>query len=185
MAGPRQRPATYQDLLDAPEGQRAELILGSLVLHPQPSGRHQAGSTVLSSIISGPFHRGSGGPGGWWIVYEPETHLGENVLVPDLAGWLRERMPALPDDHIFDVTPDWICEVLSPSTEIRDRCEKAEIYAAAGVSFLWLLDPDAPLLEAYENQRGKWLRHAAFGPDDEVVAPPFGEAPFVLKTLWE
>lgn len=181
-AGPR---ATYDDLLAAPPAYKAELIFGALILQPQPKGRHQFGVSTLSMMLGPPFQRGNGGPGGWLIIYGPELHLGDDVVVPDLAAWRRDRMAAPPQDHAFRIAPDWVCEVLSPSTGSRDRHEKADIYAAAGVRHYWIVDPDAPLLEAYENQGGRWLRLGAFGPNDSVTAPPFGEVPFTLKTLWE
>lgn len=179
------RRATYDDLLAAPPAYKAELIFGELILQPQPKARHQAGLSALGMVIGPPFQRGVGGAGGWWIVYGPELHLGDDVVVPDFGGWRRERLPDLPEGHVFEVAPDWVCEVLSPSTTMRDRNEKADIYAAAGVRHYWIIDPDSPLLEAFENQDGRWLRLKAFGPDDSVTAPPFGEVPFVLKTLWE
>ena len=124
--------ATYQDVLDAPAHLVAEIIDGTLHTHPRPAPRHATASTRLTIEIGGPFDRGRGGPGGWRILDEPELHLGEEILVPDLAGWRRERMPELPDTAYFTLAPDWVCEVLSASTRKVDLQEKRPIYAGAG-----------------------------------------------------
>ena len=143
------RPATYQDVLDAPEHMVAELIDGALHLHPRPSFLHGQAASSLGDELVSPFQKGRGGPGGWRILDEPELHLGEDVLVPDLAGWRRERMPELPSEHWTSIVPDWVCEVLSPSTRSVDLTDKRRIYAGAGVGHLWLIDPEARTLEAF------------------------------------
>src|SRR5690606_4669509 len=119
---------------------------GELSLSPRPSPRHADAASVLGMDLGTPFHRGRGGPGGWWILFEPELHLGPEILVPDLAGWRRERMPQLPEEAFFTLAPDWLCEVLSPSTTQLDRVRKMPIYARNGVSHVWLLDPSAKTL---------------------------------------
>jgi hypothetical protein len=78
---------------------------------------------------------------------EPELHFGEHVVVPDLAGWRRERMRAMPRQAFFTLAPDWVCEVLSPSTERADRGRKLRIYAEAGVAHVWFLKPADRTLE--------------------------------------
>jgi len=113
-----QSPATYQDVLDAPPNMVAELVSGALHLQPRPAFRHGVAGSRLGTKINSQFDLGDGdGPGGWWIVFEPELHFGDDVLVPDLAGWQRERMPEAPDTAAIELAPDWVCEVLSPSTE--------------------------------------------------------------------
>ena len=131
VAAPAAR-ATYQDVLDAPEHMVAEIIGGTLHTHPRPSPRHAVASSRLGIELGGPFDRGRGGPGGWWIVDESELHLGEEILVPDLAGWRRERTPELPDTAYFTLAPDWTCEVLSASTRKLDLVRKRPIYAREG-----------------------------------------------------
>jgi hypothetical protein len=108
------QPATYQDVLDAPEHMVAEIIRGALHLHPRPALPHARAASALGGELYGPFDGKRHGPGGWWILDEPELHLGPDVLVPDLAGWRRERMPAVPNLPWLDLAPDWACEVLSP-----------------------------------------------------------------------
>ena len=143
MGDPAPRRATYEDLLAVPEGRVAEIIHGVLVTQPRPAAPHARAATRLSTKLGGPFDLGDGGPGGWVILYEPELHFhGGHVLVPDLAGWRRERMPQVPmAASAFELAPDWICEVLSPSTGATDRADKVPLYAAEGVSHVWLVDP--------------------------------------------
>ena len=177
-------PATYQDVLDAPPHMVAELIRGALHLHPRPAFPHAlAGSSLGDEIIS-PFQKGRGGPGGWWIVFEPELHLGPDVLVPDLAGWRRERMPEFPAVPWSELAPDWACEVLSPGTRRLDLTDKRDIYGAAGVSHLWLIDPTDRTLEAFVLQGGAWVLIAALKDDEEVRMPPFDAIAFPLAALW-
>ena len=139
---------------------------------------------MLGGELGPPFHRGHGGPGGWWILDEPELHLGEDVLVPDLAGWRREHMPELPDTAYFTLAPDWVCEVLSSSTRKVDLHEKRPIYAREGVSHLWLVDPIDRALEAFELHDGQWLLIASVKDDEPVSSRPFDAITFSLGDLW-
>src|ERR1700729_1449695 len=129
MGAPAKRRATYQDLLDVPEHLVAEIIDGALITQPRPASRHARAASRLGAELDGPFARGKGGPGGWILLDEPELHLHGDIVVPDLAGWRRERMPELPDAAAFELAPDWICEVLSPGAAARDRTEKMPLYA--------------------------------------------------------
>jgi Uma2 family endonuclease len=184
MSDPARRKVTYDDLLQVPEHLVAEIINGRLETHPRPKPRHTLASSSLGDELVGPFGKGRGGPGGWWIFDEPELHLNEDVLVPDLAGWRRERMNSLPDTAWFDVAPDWVCEVLSSNTARMDRVEKLPKYAAAGVNHAWLVDPDIRTLEAFENRDGKWLLLAAFENKDRVRIAPFEAIEIELGVLW-
>jgi len=184
MNDPAPRKATYEDLLQVPEHLVAEIINGRLVTHPRPRPLHARASSSLGDELVSPFDKGRGGPGGWWILDEPELHLGEDVLVPDLAGWRREHMPSLPETAWFELAPDWVCEVLSPNTARIDRVEKLPKYAAAGVSHASLVDPDIRTLEAYENREGNWLLLAAFENDDRVRIAPFDAIEIELGLLW-
>ncbi|MGE0049281.1 MAG: Uma2 family endonuclease [Acidithiobacillus sp.] len=126
-------------------------------------------SSVLGVDVGAAYGRGKDGPGGWWILDEPELHLGVDVLVPDLAGWRRERLPSLPQTAWFAQAPDWVCEVLSPATALTDRVLKLPRYGAAGVGHCWLIDPDARTLEAYANQDGHWLLLGTWADQDLVA----------------
>ena len=183
-ARPHRSPATYQDVLDAPPHMVAELVEGALHLHPRPASRHALAGSVLGAELGMPFQMGRGGPGGWWIIDEPELHPGADVLVPDLAGWRRERMPVYPDAPWFELVPDWACEVLSPGTRSFDLTDKRRIYAKSGVAHLWLVDPKPRTLEAFALQAGAWVLVAALKDDDEVSVPPFEAISFPLSTLW-
>lgn len=145
---------------------------------------HSAAGSVLSEELGPPFKRGRGGPGGWLILYEPELHLADHILVPDLAGWRRERLPRLPRTAYTTVTPDWVCEILSPRTARLDRTEKKPLYAELGVSYLWLIDPDALTLETYHPVDGRWVDMGAFSKDDRVRAVPFDAIELELGLLW-
>ena len=180
---PRRR-ATYADLEAVPPHLVAELIDGELVTHPRPRPRHIVVGSNLGTLLNGPFDLGRGGPGGWWILAEPELHLGDDVLVPDLAGWRRDRMPKLPETAFFGLAPDWVCEIPSPSTARYDRGAKRDIYAKNGARYLWHVDPDARLLECFELRDGLWVLLKTYKDNDEIAAPPFAEVPFALGLLW-
>ena len=141
-------------------------------------------SSGLGGRINPPFHFGDGGPGGWWILDEPELHLGVDIVVPDLAGWLRERLPEYPDVAYFTLAPDWVCEVLSPATRKLDLGSKNAIYARAGVSHLWLVDPEARSLEAYALRDKQWVLIDTLFDDASVSLPPFDAISFDLGDLW-
>lgn len=185
MAEPSRRRATYQDVLDAPADKIAEVINGELRLSPRPRIGHQSVSSNLGLEVGLPFGRGRGGPGGWIFLDEPELHLLEEILVPDLAGWRRERLPALDGDaRYLTLAPDWLCEVLSPSTETMDRADKLPIYAAQGVGHIWLINPRQRTLEVLRLHEGKWLTLAVHRDDQRVRAEPFDAVELDLAMLW-
>lgn len=182
------RRATYQDILDAPPGHVAQIVFGVLHTHPRPAFAHATASTSLTYFLCGPFHFGHSGPGGWIILDEPEFHLGTepDIVVPDLAGWRRDR-GALPDrSSVFTtIAPDWVCEVLSPSTQALDRAEKMEIYRREDVHHVWLIDPLAQTLEVYRRGDEAWTRVAIHHGDVVVRAEPFDAVELPLGRLWE
>jgi Uma2 family endonuclease len=184
MAGPAKKRATYADLEAVPEHLVAEIIDGALYTHPRPSPRHGAASSALGAELGEPFQKGRGGPGGWVFIDEPELHLNAHVVVPDIAGWKRERLPTYPETNYLTVAPDWICEVLSGSTQKRDRTVKMRIYAEAHVPFFWLIDPRFQIMEAFELKDGRWMKIGAWNSDDDVSAPPFDAITFSLADLW-
>lgn len=165
----------YEELINLPESLTGQILNGQLYAHPRPSGKHVLVSSNLGIEIGGPYHRGKGGPGGWWILQEPEVHfvLDEQVAVPDVAGWRKERMPTIPDGHKFDIVPDWICEVLSPSTESIDREIKKPLYARSGVQYLWLISPKSKTLEAFKLVAGDWAAQGVFSGNEKVCIEPF------------
>ena len=176
--------ASYDDVIAAPEMKIAELVRGDLYLSPRPALRHSKAASVLGADINDAFHRGRTGPGGWWILDEPELHLASDVLVPDIAGWRRERLPEIPDTAWIGLAPDWVCEVLSPSTEDFDRDLKLPLYAAGGVSHLWLVDPRERSLEVYGQLDSKWVLLERHRGDATVHAPPFEAVAFDLAPVW-
>jgi Uma2 family endonuclease len=184
MEEPAEAVATYADLLQVPKLLVAEIIGGHLVTHPRPGPRHALAYSSLGDELVGPFQKGRGGPGGWWILDEPELHLHADILVPDLAGWHKQRLPELPQSPYFDLAPDWVCEILSPSTAREDRVEKMPIYAREGVAHIWLVDPDLRILEAFELRDGQWVLLGAFEEDNLVSVAPFDAITFNLSVLW-
>lgn len=176
----------YDDLLALPDRLIGEILNGELYAHPRPRPHHALVATNLGTEIAAPYHRGKGGPGGWWILDEPEIHFQTgDVLVPDMAGWRRTRLPELPTDQHIAVAPDWVCEIASPSTASVDREIKMPIYAAHGVLDAWLINPVKRHLEAYSLDNGKWVLQGKFEQDDTVSIRPFELIQFVLATLWE
>lgn len=177
-------PATYADLEALPPNMVGEIILGALYAHPRPHGRHGVASSRLNITLGGPFDLGNGGPGGWVFATEPELHLGANVLVPDLAGWRTERLPRLPSTPYIETAPDWVAEILSPSTQGIDRTDKLTVYAEFEIKHAWYIDPKARTLEVLALERGKWVIHSVFKHDAVVSAPPFEVHSFALDALW-
>jgi len=184
MAAPAHGLSVYEQFLAVPEHLVAEIVRGVLHTSPRPAARHAHAASVLEIDLGGAFHRGRGGPGGWIILIEPELHLGADILVPDLAGWRRTRMPELPDVAAFELAPDWVCEVVSPSTAALDRTEKLPLYAAAGVAHAWVVDPLARTLEVLKLEAGCWAVLGAFRDDARVRAEPFDAIELELGALW-
>jgi len=182
----RKSGVTYRDVLNAPKGVTTEIIDGELYMQARPTSLHSEAIGAIGELLRPSFQRGRGGPGGWWIQIEPQVSFEDRdwrTLVPDLAGWRKERVPKLPDGY-FEVVPDWVCEVLSPSTRLHDRNVKAQVYAEEGVQHLWLVDPAHRTLDCLENVGGKWAERGQFEGAADVAAPPFDAVPFDLADLW-
>ncbi|MEI8256915.1 MAG: Uma2 family endonuclease [Deltaproteobacteria bacterium] len=185
MAGdPARRRATYDDLVKLPAGKVGEIVAGELFASPRPAAPHAAATSALGVDIGGPFWKGRGGPGGWVILFEPELHLGEDVLVPDIGGWRRERMPEIPDVAAFTLVPDWVCEVLSPSTARLDRVLKTPAYGTQGVRHVWLVDPIAQTLEVLRLEQGRYVLLLTAATDQKVRAEPFDAIELDLAGWW-
>lgn len=183
-AKPLKKGATYADIYDVPDNFVAEMFDGDLYASPRPAIPHAHAASVLGAVLLDAFHLGRSGPGGWLVLYEPELHFGNDVLVPDLAAWRRERLPVAPDDAYITLAPDWICEVLSPSTEDIDRSKKLRIYAREGVAHAWLLDPLRETLEVLALESGRWTLLASYEGRVGVRAVPFDAIELALGALW-
>jgi Uma2 family endonuclease len=179
-------PSLYDQLLALPENIIGEIINGQLHTQPRPAGPHTVASYALGGELYEPYHKGHDGPGGWWILIEPELHFVRDteVLVPDLAGWRRERLPKIPAGHRFEVVPDWVGEVLSPRTARPDHDEKMPVYAHYGVHYLWLVEPVARTLEAFALQDDHWSLIGRYQNNAQVSIPPFQEIVLSLADLW-
>ncbi|SFL31616.1 Uma2 family endonuclease [Methylorubrum salsuginis] len=184
MAEAAPRRATYADLEAVPEHLVAEIVDGVLETHPRPRPRHVAAASRLSGELEPPFGLGRGGPGGWIFMTEPELHLGPHVVAPDVAGWRIERMRTEPETAYIETPPDWVCEILSPSTAGLDRGPKRRIYAEAGIPYLWLLDLAGGVLESFTLTAGQWLLTGTAARGESVAAPPFDAVPFPLDDLF-
>jgi Uma2 family endonuclease len=178
------KPATYAEIEALPPHKVGEIVGGSLYVSPRPAMPHATASSGLGALLGSAFQFGLGGPGGWWILFEPELHLGGDVLVPDLAGWRRERMPTVPNVAFVELAPDWICEVISPSTATRDRLHKLPAYAREGVSHAWLVDPLARSLEVFRLEEGRWVFLGGGEGEDKARMEPFEAFELDLSLLW-
>jgi Uma2 family endonuclease len=181
------RNATYDDLCALPDHMVAEIIDGDLFASPRPASPHALASSMLGSAVIRSFGDESGGsdlPGGWWILFEPELHFGRDVLVPDLAGWRRERMPTVPDVAAFELAPDWVCEVISPSTGEIDRGRKMRVYARERVGHLWIVDPILRTLEVYRLEDGRWIVASTHAGAEQVRAEPFQAIALDMRRWW-
>lgn len=180
----RKRRSTYQDVLDAPETVIAEIIGGELRLSPRPGGAATAVASSVCCELGPPFQRARGGPGGWLIFFEPEIHLAGEIVVPDVAGWRRERLATAPAGAFFTVAPDWTCEVLSRSTERMDRTEKMPLYASFGVQYAWIIHPLRRTLEAYRLENRAWSTVGVYQEHERARIEPFGAIELELALLW-
>jgi len=185
MSEPAGKKAVYEDLYNIPENMTGEIIDGELIVSARPARRHVQAASILRAEILPPYQFGrGGGPGGWIIYDKPEVHFGDDVLVPDLAGWRRERLFVPPEEHRFTPAPDWVCEVFSPGSVRIDRIRKMRIYARYAVPHVWLIDPAVKTIEVFRLESGKWLLLDTFAEDDKIRAEPFEEIEIELADFW-
>jgi Uma2 family endonuclease len=168
-----------------PPGVRGEVIDGNLYTFPRPRGGHQRAAGRLFADVEGPFERTRGGPGGWVLLVEPGLALpGAAEIVPDVAGWRAERFPARGLDQPLDVVPDWVCEVLSPSTRRHDVLVKRPYYEKVGVRHHWMVDLEAHTVSVFELDAGRWLEVGVFGDDTAARLSPFDAVPLDVSSWW-
>lgn len=184
MGEPAKKRATYDDLYTIPDNMVGEIVDGELHAMPRPSPKHAKAASDLSGIVISSYRFGRGGPGGWIILYEPEIQLGEHTLVPDIAGWKKERFPLHVETNWIEVVPDWLCEVLSPGTMRLDKTKKMPIYAEYGVRHIWLVNPMEKTLDVFKLVSGGWMVSNSFVEDDRVIAEPFQEIEIDLAEIW-
>lgn len=184
MHEPAKRQAVYEDLYHIPDHTTGEIIDGELIVTPRPRRPHVHASCSLGSRLQFPFQFGQGGPGGWFIYIEPEVHFGTHVIVPDLAGWKKERLAGMFAEHRFTATPGWVCEILSPRSARIDRIKKMRVFAEHGVPFAWLIEPVLKTLEVFVLEAGAWVVRGLYADDEKVRAEPFTEVELDLANLW-
>ncbi len=175
----------YASYCALPEGIKAEIVAGEIRVLPRPRPRHVRAATRLGTRLGRAFDwdADDDGPGGWVILIEPELRFGDEIRAPDLAAWRVERYEEAEDNPITQI-PDWVCEVLSPTTARSDRAEKMPLYAEHGVDHLWIVDPAMKTLEVYRRQVALWVVASTHGEDDQVRAVPFDAVELDLGALW-
>jgi Uma2 family endonuclease len=182
---PRTSPPTLADLDALPPGIIGEIIEGVLYTMTKPRARHQRTGLEIGSGLLGPFDHGRGGPGGWWIVTEPGIELPSTPEIsPDVAGWRRERMADLPVDEPIRVVPDWVCEILSPTTRRHDMLRKLPYYAKIGVPFMWLVDIEARVLTVHRLDGDTWRVIGTYSDETEARIEPFDAVPLSIADWW-
>ena len=181
---PRERVATYEDILALPDHVVGEIVEGELFVSPRPASPHAYAAFVLGAWLHRYVGGGGDGPAGWWILPEPELHLGRDVFVPDYAGWLRVRLPVLPSVSYFTLEPDWVCEIVSPSSTRLDRFHKLPRYAHHGIPYAWILDPISRGLEVYHLDGENYTLLKTFVGEQPIRAEPFDTVDLPLERLW-
>lgn len=175
---------TLDDLNALPRGIKGEIIEGVLYTMTRPRSPHQALGLEIGGDLKNPFGRGRGGPGGWWILPEPGIELADTPeIAPDIAGWRKERMPELPRDSAITVVPDWVCEILSPTTRRHNLLIKMPYYARIGVKHHWLVDLEARVLTAFRLDTD-WVRTGAYGDETDARIEPFADVPLDVSSWW-
>ncbi|MBI4952798.1 MAG: Uma2 family endonuclease [Myxococcales bacterium] len=185
MNDPAEKRPTLADLDALPPGVKGEIIEGVLYTMTRPRGAHQSTGTAIGGDLRGPFDRGRGGPGGWWILVEPGIELpGTPEIAPDVAAWRRARLPELPEEEPIRVVPDWVCEILSSSTRRHDLLVKKPYYARIGVAHHWLVDLASRTLTAYRLEGGRWVELGVFGDETAARIEPFDAVALDVKSFW-
>lgn len=182
---PVRKPPTLADLEALPLGVKGEIIEGVLYTMTRPRAVHQRTSTSIGGDLQGPFDKGRGGPGGWWILVEPGIELPNTPeIAPDVAGWRKERLLTLPADAAITVVPDWVCEILSPTTRRHNLLVKKPYYAKIGVRHLWMIDRDARTVTAHRLLDGLWVEIGVYGDETDARIDPFGEVALDVASWW-
>jgi len=177
--------ATFQDILDAPDGMLAQIINGDLRLNPNGAPEHQSAGAELSTDLVSHFRKSKFQPGGWLILPEMYVRLADKeVYRPDISGWRTATLPEAPTEFPIETTPDWVCEVLSPSTRQIDRTKKMAVYVDSKVNFYWIVDPKARSLEVFERDNDKWVLTSVGADDDVIRFAPFEDVEIDLQYLW-
>jgi Uma2 family endonuclease len=184
---PARRPAHYDLILDVADTKVAEIIDGELIVSPRPASPHAYAGLGIVRDLGGAFHRPPGdsrGPGGWWLLFEPELHFGDDVIVPDQAGWRQARMSKVPRVAAFTLAPDWICEIVSPTTGHIDRGRKMRIYGREGVPWLWFVDPLLRTIEIYALRDGEWVVKTVYSGNAPARLAPFEAVELEIARWW-
>jgi Uma2 family endonuclease len=173
----------YRQILDLPEGQRGEILApGELhIAMGRPGRKHRRAAKMLHLALLS--RDADAGGTGWWIEHEPEVRFGERLFDPDLAGWRVERVPELPEENPITIVPDWCCEVLSPSTAADDVRIKLPYYIAAGVPFVWIVEPTLHLVQVFAGENGKPVLVATASDEEGARLAPF-DLEIDVRRLW-
>lgn len=182
---PARKPPTLADLDALPKGVKGEIIGGVMYTMTRPRGHHQRTGLEIGADLRDPFMRGRGGPGGWWILPEPGIELPNTPEIsPDVAGWRRERLPSLPADAAITVVPDWVCDILSPTTRRHNLLIKKPYYAKVGVPYHWIVDLDARTIATYRLENARWVELGVFGDERDARIEPFEAVALDVASWW-
>lgn len=182
---PSTKPPTLADLDALPPGVVGEIIDGVLYTMTKPRMRHQRTMLKIGGGVAAPFDDGIGGPGGWWIIPEPGIELPDTPeIAPDVAGWRRDRMPEMPIDEPIRIVPDWVCEILSPTTRRHDLLVKLPYYAKVGVAYHWLVDLEGRTVTAQRLDSGRWTTLGVYCDETDARIEPFDVVPLHVASWW-
>ncbi len=174
MSESAKRLATYDDLLALPDDVRGQVVAGEVIVSPSPTPLHQSVLAEIYSELRGPFQRGRGGPGGWWLIPDVDVRFGpHDIFRPDISGWRRESVPEFPMKRPVIQRPDWVCEGLSPRTAVVDQGIKRNVYASAGVPWYWLVEPANRSLTVLRLSPEGYVMEVVVGESDSAHLPPF------------
>jgi Uma2 family endonuclease len=179
------RLATYEDLLALPEHVRAEIVGGEIVVSPSPTPVHQSVVGEIYAELRGPFQRGRGGPGGWWLILDVDVRFGvHDIYRPDVSGWRRENVPHFPTERPVVNRPDWICEGLSPRTAVIDQRDKRAVYASSGVPFYWVVEPTNRTLTVLRLSTEGYVVETVVGDRGSARLRPFDDFEIELEAIF-
>lgn len=175
---------TNDDLIAARiQDERIELINGEIIKRPMARAEHAAIQLEIGGELK--FLKRKEDPGGWWIMTEIDVCYNEHQCpTHDLAGWRKERMPDKPSG-VMKITPDWVCEIISPGYEKKDTLHIFNILLRHQVPYYWIVWPEDKALIAYKLIDSKYMAIESIENGGKVRIAPFEEIEFDLDYIFE